>query len=204
MEGPDETKEIYKLIIARTVELMRPEFDREGVPTSVLEQMKDSWQRHLEKSMQPAKNEVHLFRNMTGLANPAPSYKQPYWSRETHPRVTVVSEPAPQPKPAAVPPPATVQEPDDPVAAMFETLKRQQEERKEPEVKQRPEEDDLAHVSDDETNQESPVETDFMCGLYTKINRSKTRWKLVLNNCILNILGREILLRQVSGNMEFQ
>jgi len=205
MEGKDETRRIYEQIIARTVEHMRPEFDHEGLPSSILEQVRESWSKQVDRSMQPLSSDLHLFRNMTGLANPAPSYKQPYWSRETTPKVTVV-EPVQQPKPPAVvpPPPQTAEDVEDSVAAMFETLKRKQEEHKESDTPPEPEEDDLAHVSDDETNQENPVETDTMCGLYSKINRSKARWKFTLSNCILNITGRDLLLRQIVGNTEFQ
>lgn len=204
MEGKDETRRIYELIIARTVERMRPEFDHEGLPTSILEQVKESWTKQMDKSMQPLSTDLYLFRNMTGLANPAPSYKQPYWSRETTPKVTVV-EPVQPPKPVAVVTPQPAPEDlEDSVAAMFEQLKRKQEEHKEADTPPEPEEDDLAHVSDDETNQENPVESDTMCGLWSKIKRSKTRWKFTLSNCILNITGRDLLLRQINGNTEFQ
>lgn len=208
MEGKDETRRIYELIIARTVEQMRPAFDHEGLPTSILDQVRESWTKQMDKSTQPLNPDLHLFRNMTGLANPAPSYKQPYWSRETTPKAsTIEQQPLQVPKPVepvVTPPPPPAEEIDDSVAAMFETLKRKQEEHKEADTPPEPEEDDLAHVSDDETNQENPVETDTMCGLWSKINRSKTKWKFTLSNCVLNITGRDILLRQIVGSTEFQ
>ena len=154
---------------------------------------------------------------MAGLPNPQPMYKEPYFSREANPSQFIIEprvdpaegdkRPSNREQKVATQPAAqeqTEEDDEDPNAALFKTWKAQSEEQKAPTPKKEPSEDELAHVSDEETSIANPLETDTMCGLYTKVTRSRAKWKCLLNHCVLNLTGKDVVFKQVTGIMDFQ
>lgn len=214
MESRKSTRIHYENIIAKTKESMQQEFEREGIPATVLDQIVAAWRGRIESSqaMEPLGKVVstqEVFKSMVGLATPMQLYKEDYFSREVHPTAKVevkpVEPPPPEPVKETKPDPAPAEEEDDdPYAAMFNQMKAKNEEQKAPPPKKEPSEDELAHVSDEETSIANPLETDTMCGLCSKVTRSKNRWKCTLTKCVLNFSGKDFIYQQVAGAMEFQ
>lgn len=44
---------------------------------------------------------------------------------------------------------------------------------------------------------------DVALGQFEKVQRSKSKWKIVLKDCILTLNGRDYLVRRCQGEMDF-
>lgn len=45
--------------------------------------------------------------------------------------------------------------------------------------------------------------TNVVLGQFEKVQRSKSKWKVVLKDCILTLNGRDYLVRRCTGEMDF-
>ncbi len=45
--------------------------------------------------------------------------------------------------------------------------------------------------------------TNVVLGQFEKVQRSKSKWKVVLKDCILTLNGRDFLVRRCTGEMDF-
>lgn len=44
---------------------------------------------------------------------------------------------------------------------------------------------------------------DVVLGQFEKVQRSKSKWKIVLKDCVLTLAGRDYLVRKCTGEMDF-